>query len=102
MGSTCLITPTSSYKMCKTLKSNKVDVEVDIQRKLYKPKANHDQYKQVQTRCLDRDVMVKFWDWWILEKDDFSVSETGGSEEKIGVLPITIEPMTFWLLVQML
>lgn len=46
--------------MCKTLKSNKVDVEVDIQRKLYKRKANHDQYKQVQTRCLDRDVMVNF------------------------------------------
>ena len=58
MGSTCLITPTSSYKMCKTLKSNKVDL--DIQRTLFKRKANHDQYKQVQTRCLDRDEMVNF------------------------------------------
>ena len=31
-----------------------------------------------------------------------SVSDTGGSEEKIRILPIGVEPMTFWLLVQTL
>ena len=33
------------------------------------------------------------------EKDDFSVSDTGGSEEKNRVLVIGVERMTFWLLV---
>ena len=31
-----------------------------------------------------------------------SISDTGDSEEKIRVLPTRVEPMTFWLLVQML
>ena len=88
--------------MCKTLKSNKVDVEVDIQRKLYKRKANHDQYKQVQTRCLDRDVMVNFETGEYLRKMIFQSVKQAAQKKKIGVLPIRIEPMTFWLLVQML
>ena len=39
----------------------------------------------------------EFWAWWIHEKDDVSVSDTGGSEEKIRVLVIGVERMTFWL-----
>ena len=35
-------------------------------------------------------------------EDDFSVIDTGGSEENLRVLPIGDEPMTLWLLVQML
>ena len=35
-----------------------------------------------------------------IEKDDFSVSDTGGSEENIQVLPVGVEPMTLLLLVQ--
>ena len=38
----------------------------------------------------------------IFERDDFSVSDTGCSEEKILVLSIEDEPMTVWLLVRML
>ena len=38
----------------------------------------------------------------IFERDDFSVSDTGCSEEKIRVLSIEDEPMTVWLLVRML
>ena len=41
----------------------------------------------------------EFWAWWIHEKDDVSVSDTGGSEEKNRVLVIGVERMTFWLLV---
>lgn len=82
MGSTCLITPTSSYKMCKTLKSNKADVDVDIQRKLYKRKANHDQYEQVQTRCLDRDVMVNFETGEYLRKMIFQSVKQAAQKKK--------------------
>ena len=39
----------------------------------------------------------EFWAWWIHEKDDVSVSDTGGSEEKNRVLVIGVERMTFWL-----
>ena len=38
----------------------------------------------------------------IFERDDFSVSDKGCSEEKIRVLSIEDEPMTVWLLVRML
>ena len=38
----------------------------------------------------------------IFERDDFSVSDTGCSEEKIRVLSIEDKPMTVWLLVRML
>ena len=38
----------------------------------------------------------------VFERDDFSVSDTGCSEEKIRVLSIEDEPMTAWLLVRML
>ena len=38
----------------------------------------------------------------IFERDDFSVSDTGCSEEKIRVLSIEDEPMTVWPLVRML
>ena len=38
----------------------------------------------------------------IFERDDFSVSDKGCSEEKIRVLWIEDEPMTVWLLVRML
>ena len=38
----------------------------------------------------------------IFERDDFSVSDTGCSEEKILLLSIEDEPMTVWLLVRML
>ena len=38
------------------------------------------------------------WKWYI-EKDDFSVSDTGASEEKIQVLPVGVEPMTLLILV---
>ena len=82
MGSTCLITPTSSYKICKTLKSDKVDVDVDIQRKLYKQKANHDQYKQVQTRCLDRDVMLNFETGEYLRKMIFQSVKQAAQKKK--------------------
>ena len=37
-----------------------------------------------------------------LETDDFSVSETGGSEDFFRALQKGVEPMSFWLLVQML
>ena len=36
-----------------------------------------------------------------VEKDVYSASDTGNSK-KIRVLPTGVEPMTFWLLVQML
>ena len=36
------------------------------------------------------------------EKDDFSVSDTGCSEEKNSSTPIKVDPLSFWLLVQML
>ena len=68
--------------MCKTLKSNKVDVEVDIQRKLYKPKANHDQYKQAQTRCLDKDVMVNFETGEYLRKMIFQSVKQAAQKKK--------------------
>ena len=69
--------------MCKMLKSNKADVEVDIQRKLYKQKANHDQYKQVQTRCLDRDVMVNFETGEYLRKMIFQSVKQAAQKEKL-------------------
>ena len=65
------------------LKSNKADVEVDIQRKLYKRKANHDQYKQVQTRCLDRDVMVNFETGEYLRKMIFQSVKQAAQKEKL-------------------
>ena len=69
--------------MCKTLKSNKADVDVDIQkRKLYKRKANHDQYKQVQTRCLDRDVMVNFETGEYLRKMIFQSVKQAAQKKK--------------------
>ena len=37
-----------------------------------------------------------------LELGDFLVSDTGGSKEKPRVLPVVVDPMTFWRLVQML
>ena len=37
-----------------------------------------------------------------LEMGDFPVSDRGRSKEKPRVLPIVVEPMTFWRLVQML
>ena len=33
---------------------------------------------------------------WPIEKDVFSVTDKGGLEEKIRVLPTGVEPMTFW------
>ena len=36
------------------------------------------------------------------EKDDFSESNTDGSEEQIRVLAMGVERLTFWLLVQIL
>ena len=68
--------------MCKTLKSDKVDVDVDIQRKLYKQKANHDQYKQVQTRCLDRDVMLNFETGEYLRKMIFQSVKQAAQKKK--------------------
>ena len=35
------------------------------------------------------------------EKDDFTISDTGGSGEKFRVLPTTVKPLTPWLYVQM-
>ena len=32
--------------------------------------------------------------WWKKEKDDFSVSDTGGSEEKIRVPPTEVKPIS--------
>ena len=46
-------------------------------------------------------TMIEMWWWiltlWIPEEHDFSISDTSGSEEKIRVLPIGVESMTFWL-----
>ena len=39
---------------------------------------------------------------WITERDVFSVSDADGLEDKLRVLLTGVEPMTFWLLVQML
>ena len=36
------------------------------------------------------------------KKDDFSVSETGSLEETIRALPIRVEPIAFWFLIQTL
>ena len=35
------------------------------------------------------------------EKDDFTISDTGGSEEKDRVLRTAVKPLTLWLYVQM-
>ena len=35
------------------------------------------------------------------QKDDFAISDTGGSGEKFRVLPTTVKPLTPWLYVQM-
>jgi len=35
------------------------------------------------------------------QKDDFTISDTGGSEEKVRVLPTAVKPLTLWLYVQM-
>ena len=36
------------------------------------------------------------------EKDDFTISDIGGWEEKVRVLPTAVKPLTLWLHVQML
>ena len=100
-------------------------VQEDIEPKWYQPLWCHDPEKN--RRNIWFNIDSEFKAWWKKEKDDFSVSDTGGSEEKIrvpptGVKPISAEsrpwdkggggegsslldpplPMTIWLLIQIL
>ena len=56
-------------------------------------------YYSNENFCYLIPVMIQMW-WWILRLvntctwDVFSVSDTGGLEEKMRVLPIGIEPIT--------
>ena len=49
-----------------------------------------------------RQLYLSLACWMNLVTDDFSVSETGGSEDFFRALQKGVEPMSFWLLVQML
>ena len=50
----------------------------------------------------DINVMVNLKPGEYMGKMFYSVNDTGDSENKIQVLPTGVEPMTFWLLFQML
>ena len=51
---------------------------------------------QREAKCEANTMDMIFLFTWPVEKDVFSVTDTGGLEEKIRVLPLTVEPMTFW------
>ena len=64
-------------------------VQEDIEPKWYQPLWCHDPEKN--RRNIWFNIDSEFKAWWKKEKDDFSVSDTGGSEEKIRFPPTGVK-----------
>ena len=67
-------------------------VQEDIEPKWYQPLWCHDPEKNRRNNWFKTDSEFKAW--WKKEKDDFSVSDTGGSEEKIRLPPTGVKPIS--------